>query len=84
MSDELTKDPAELWKRWAKVYLNICVLRTRNKTLEPLLDELKNKAIMFNEFFSDWTDRFEAAGRLVRANTEEERRAYLAAKHTAS
>lgn len=54
MPNKMTKDPTELWKRWAHVYLNIMILTSKNPIMRKKLDQLQEKAVELNEFFSEF------------------------------
>ena len=50
----LTKDMTELWEQWAKIYINIRILKCTYPPTRKKLEELQEKAAEFHQVFSEF------------------------------
>ena len=49
MEEKFTKNAEELEKRWMKLYLNLCILKSHNPKAQKLLEEFQMKLYKFHE-----------------------------------
>jgi len=44
----------ELWKQWAKIYLNIMILKSHDQAIRKKLEQLQEQAAEFHQVFSEF------------------------------